>query len=83
MTAYWYCACPKCDDQGRLVIRKRHDNRKLIFHCDECEAAWNSREEIGDRQKTFLGLDVPSSYATLEEIKANGWEKFARHPYAK
>lgn len=83
MEAYWYQVCPKCDGQGRLVLSKRDETGKLFIRCDECESAWNSVEEICDKKKIFLSLDVPSSYATLKEAETYGWGKLAKHKYVR
>ena len=80
---YWYCPCPKCHGQGRLVIKKRNENSKLFFNCDECEFSWDKPENIGDFQKMFLGFSVSSSDASLDEIAAFGWMKYATREYNK
>ncbi|MDQ1815690.1 hypothetical protein RBA41_20550 [Massilia sp. CCM 9210] len=83
MEAYWYKVCPRCDGQGRLVICKRSDNGALFFHCDECEAAWNTAAEIGDPDKVFMGVDIPATRAGMDDIARHGWTQYAKKPYHK
>ncbi|EMP2040223.1 hypothetical protein [Proteus mirabilis] len=80
---YWYCVCPICDGQGRLVIKKDIEKNKLFFHCDECESSWESASDIGNGHRVFLGYKIKSSYATENDIKNFGWEKYKKNVYIK
>lgn len=83
MKGYWHSVCPRCHGQGRLVICKRKVGGALFFHCDECEAAWDLAEDIGNTKKVFFGLDIPSTYANLTDIEEKGWKKYAKNEYFK
>lgn len=39
--------CPRCDGQGYIQKIEIKNSGKVLLSCDECEATWLSREEIG------------------------------------
>lgn len=64
---YWYCPCPRCNGQGRLVLMKDLRSDRLFFNCDECESSWYSADEIGSSH-AFLGFNTDAVYASDEDI---------------
>ena len=81
MAAYWFCVCPKCHGNGRLVIRKKEEDGHLFFNCDECESSWNDPGDIGNFDRVFLGFKISSTKATEDEIKSYGWINYAKKIY--
>ena len=75
MVRYWYKVCPRCH-QDALYVMKRADTGRLYLHCEECEEAWNHPEDVSRPGKSFLGLDIDGSYASVEEIEESGWSGF-------
>lgn len=43
---FWFRACPICDGQGRLIIKKNIDSNKLFFCCDECMSCWENEDDL-------------------------------------
>lgn len=81
MTKYWNGTCPICE-QGNLVIERDTTNNRLVLHCDECEWVFLNDEQIARRSGAFNSLvaDVDlQPVSDIEEIRAAGWEKYARH----
>ncbi|MBD9580767.1 hypothetical protein IB269_05220 [Delftia sp. DLF01] len=67
--------CPSCR-QDKLIISKNTDTGKLYLYCSECFAAWNSIEEVSEKNRMFIDLDGNSEDPSYEEILANGWDLF-------
>lgn len=67
--------CPSCR-QDKLIISKNTDTGKLYLYCSECFAAWNSIEEVSEKNRMFIDLDGNSEDPSCEEILANGWDLF-------
>jgi len=66
--------CPLCN-QGWVQIVKEKNTGVLFVYCNECEAEWNSPENISidnAKRDSFGATDVPS----MEEIKNKGWSEF-------
>ncbi|TDT51573.1 hypothetical protein DFO53_4076 [Enterobacter sp. AG5470] len=80
---FWFCICPKCYGQGRLVIKRSELNGRLFFNCDECDSSWFNEKDIGDSNSVFLGHEVPSSFATENDIQQAGWGKYMKNVYIK
>ena len=82
MSQYWYTTCSRCE-QGRLFIMKRNDADELHVHCEECEWAWNTPEDVPVVEKGFLGMDLDSRFATKLEIDGAGWSQYAQEEVAE
>ena len=46
--------CPRCDGQGSIYLAEIVDLKIDLFICDECEACWIKKEDIGTRNFTDL-----------------------------
>ena len=77
--AYWYTTCPRCDDQGGLVISKNITFNCLYLHCEECEAGYRDPQSIVFPEGMFCTLDAEfeGTVATLEDIQLHGWSEYA------
>lgn len=76
---YYAGNCPICCKYGRLEIDKDIANNEYIVICEECLAEWKSPQDaLGNRngQRNFGTGKVRLRCATLDEIKALGWDKF-------
>ncbi len=63
--------CPRCDGQGKINKATLHDGVEL-FICDECDASWKTREDIGQTKWFDLVTYLESCGYRLgwNEIKA-------------
>lgn len=80
---FWFCVCPKCYGQGRLVIRRSIIDNRLFFNCDECDSSWFDEKDIGNTAKVFLGHEVASFFASEKDIKQAGWNHCMKNKYIK
>ena len=74
---YYTVNCPVCCKYGRLEINKDITNNEYILICEECLAKWKSPQDALEHrngQRNFGTGKVRA--ATLDEIKALGWDKF-------
>jgi len=72
--AYWIGECPDCH-QGRLVVWHRLAGDGLFLLCEECEAAWQSPEQVDLRTQLDFG-DGEIALATTEMVERHGWHRY-------
>jgi hypothetical protein len=51
----------------------RSDTKSPFLECEECASAWNSTKESLTPGNSFLGMEVESGFASIDEIKQAGW----------
>jgi hypothetical protein len=85
---FYVSGCPFCE--GAVGFRRCSDGKTLVLVCDERDAVWLRPDDINAKNAIFLkspdffieslGCSIAKKYgarwATLEEIKAVGWEPF-------
>jgi hypothetical protein len=72
MAQYWHGTCPVCK-QGRLFVMVRSDDRTLFLECEECYSGWTTPEKVSSAGGGFLGIEIDSDFATLEQMNERGW----------
>lgn len=78
-TNYYFSSCPNCT--GGLYICKDITHQKLFFHCEECEADWDSPNDIEKGNcyvREYLESEV-NQYPTAEEIIEGNWSDILRN----
>ena len=73
--------CPECEVGTIFAVRNKKDNT-LCAYCEECDTLWKIPADI-EKRKYFENLENVfewGGYATLEEVKAFGWEEYIREP---
>ncbi|WP_167089131.1 hypothetical protein [Massilia frigida] len=80
METYWYKACPRCDGQGRLVIRKRTDGAGLFFHNIAPAYPWKLPAET-DAQRLVRRSD--RGHAGIDQRMFHGLYAQARFLHAR
>jgi len=75
---FWYSECPACN-QGRLFVMHNATTNALYLHCDECEMGFPEPEQadVGAGGRLTLTDDFEAEPATMEEIRAASWDRFA------
>lgn len=77
MTArYWYTNCPRCGDEGELLLSKKAATGEMCFQCAECSWACDDPSRVGDYLLGYEGLDVGMVVPTMQDIQDVGWQKF-------
>lgn len=78
---FWFRACPICDGQGRLIIKKYIDSNKLFFCCDECMSCWENEDDLTQQRKKFMEYSIKSKIvnASEDDISNFYWEKYKLH----
>ena len=74
---YYVGQCPICRVYGRLEIDKDVTNNEYMVICEECLAEWKNPQDAlrnVNGQRCFAKGKVRG--ATIEEIKALGWDEF-------
>lgn len=72
--------CPDCG-QGLVLIMKDLLTNKLILICDDCETIWRDPELFynGDGRLPFDEKVELTENVSVDEITAEGWEKFVKN----
>ncbi len=65
---------------GRLVFCV-DENNNYFLQCDDCYTAYYTPEDVINYNviKEFCHDDFAGRFATLEEIKALGWDKYLKN----
>ena len=78
---FWFRACPICDGQGRLIIKKNIDSNKLFLCCDECMSCWENEDDLTQQRKKFMEYSIKSKIvnASADDISNFHWGKYKLH----
>jgi hypothetical protein len=55
---------------------KRGDGNSLFLLCEECENAWKAPDNVGFATEPFSFEEERINYATIEDIRNLGWDKY-------
>jgi len=61
----WVGLCPICS-QGRQIISRENATGKLFILCQECDAEWQSPDDLRDSTKSSRYTLGPSTFVTLD-----------------
>lgn len=81
MTRYWFTNCPTCG-QGRLFVAIQEKTHAPMLECEECSRAWASPDQVSPTANAYLAIEIPSHFATADEIAKIGWFKWSFHQVA-
>ena len=77
-----YCrACPICGEEGELLIRRSPRTGRLCLNCDECQAVWDTLEELDSGKDAYWVVpDIPQPVSHRTVVQ-EGWGQLCRHHY--
>ena len=71
--------CPLCDGNGLIYKTTLIPLNKILYICDECEAAWFNVESISDKFLISLGQYIKEHGLTYKSIKLEDIDYYWYH----